>query len=389
LPAWGINTIRLLFTWEAYETIKCSYDNDYIEYYEQVVRWAAERGIYVIVDFHQDAYSRFSLDGCGEGFPEWAVTPEVELKTPDNGEKCASWGTKMIIDLSHHKTWEHFHSDRYGAQTRYLNMVEAVADRMSQHPNVIGYELMNEPWGFDDELHRLFEKIGARIRGRHPNTILFVPPHALVSGGMSDNNIEKPTFCNFVYSPHFYDGSVILFQSWLGTDPTGPLDKLRDKAETWQVPMVLSEFGAPADTSNVEDYMEVQFDWLDKYWISSVQWCYTPGWQEEINDGWNMEDLSIVDGEGRMRANFMPRPYPQKISGTPGEFKRDDNGFIMTWGNNPQAGATEIYIPDNYADDKQMSLTLPDGISGNCALGSQSIRCSINGPGNVILTLSK
>ncbi len=108
LPAWGFNTIRLLFTWEAFEPTRCTFESSYLSYYEQVVQWAQARGIYVMVDFHQDAYSRFSLNGCGEGFPSWAVTPAVGLKTPDNGPACSSWGVMMVFDAMQPEDLEGF-----------------------------------------------------------------------------------------------------------------------------------------------------------------------------------------------------------------------------------------------------------------------------------------
>lgn len=389
LPAWGLNTIRLLFTWEAFEGTRCSHDENYLRYYEQVVEWAQDRGIYVIVDFHQDAFSRYSVDGCGNGFPAWAVTPEVDLKTPDNSEACSSWSLMMIVDPSFHKTWSHFHSNKYGALDRYLDMVEAVAERMSKHANVIGYELINEPWGTDAELFQLFEKIGARIRGRHPNTILFVPPHCLLSGGNLENNIAKPTFGNFAYSPHFYGDDVFTLEVWLGIDWSAAMAGMRTKAETWQVPMVLSEFGASSDVVNIVGYMESQYDWLDKYLISSMQWCYTPTWSSALKDGWNMENMSISDDSGQLKDNFTPRPYPQKIAGTPVRFERSDSGFTLSWNNNPRTGNTEVFLPADYADDKTLNLVLPSGVTGSCDILSQLLVCTVNGSGNVQVTLSE
>ncbi|MBN2160505.1 MAG: cellulase family glycosylhydrolase [Spirochaetes bacterium] len=389
LPGWGINLIRLIFTWEAYEPTRCSYNESYLSYYERATAWARERGIYVIVDFHQDAYSRFSINGCGDGFPPWAVPEEIELITPDNGEACSSWGVQMLVDLSHHQTWADFHRDTYGAKTRYLNMVESVAERMAKHPNVIGYDIINEPWGTDAELHDLYEKIAARIRGRHPDTILFVPPHAIDSSGMSTCTIEKPLFDNFAFSPHYYDGVVLLMKAWLGASPADALNRLRGTAVAWECPMLLGEFGAPAETAGVEGYMEAQFDWLDSYWVSSAQWNYTPGWREDVKDGWNMEDLSITDVSGNTRANFTPRPYPQRIAGTPGEFVRDDNGFTLTWENNPATGFTVVYLPPGYADCRRANLNLPAGANGSCEQVAGYLRCSVSGPGSIRLTFSR
>jgi endoglycosylceramidase len=230
LPGWGINTLRLLFTWEAFEPNRCVYDSAYLQYYEQVVDWANERGLYVIVDFHQDAYSRYSIDGCGEGFPEWAIYSGIDRKEPDNSKACESWGTKMLFDLTHHDTWYHFHADSEGARSRYIFMTRVVAEHMSDHPNVIGYELINEPWGNDDELASFYNEVGAAIREQHPSAILFVPPHALLSSGMGGNNVAKPEFSNFVYSPHFYDPVVIMYKYWLGNDPSTLLNNMSTHA---------------------------------------------------------------------------------------------------------------------------------------------------------------
>ncbi|MBP7738514.1 MAG: cellulase family glycosylhydrolase [Spirochaetes bacterium] len=389
LPGWGFNTIRLLFTWEAFEPTRCSFENSYLDYYEKVVQWARAQNIYVMVDFHQDGYSRYSVSGCGEGFPSWAVTPAVALKTPDNGAACASWGIMMVIDAMHQKTWKDFHLDLYGTRTRYLEMVEAVADKMSQYDNVIGYELINEPWGTDAQLSAFYELVAARIRGRHPSAILFVPPSAIVSSGMVANTMSKPGFGNFSYSPHNYDGFVTLFKSWQGGSPAPALNALRDKAVAWQVPLVLSEFGAPATITNIAGYMEAQYDWLDDHFASAIQWCYTPGWRSDIKDGWNMEDFSIVDDAGQLRASCVPRPYPQKIAGTPGLFTRTDSGFTMTWTHTLSGVATEIFLPEHYADDKTLTYALPSGATGSCSISGQKLSCTVNGTGNVQVELAR
>jgi endoglycosylceramidase len=370
LPGWGINTVRLLFTWEAFEPTRCNYDNSYLNYYEQVVSQAEALGLNVIIDFHQDAFSRYSLGGCGEGFPSWAVHSSIALKTPKNDSSCSGWGANMIFDTSHHATWSEFHKDSEGAKTRYVAMVKAVADRMSTHRNVIGYELINEPWGNDTELYNLYEAAGAAIRDRDPERILFVPPHALVSSGTPNNNIPRQTFNNIVYSPHFYDGSVVTLGVWFGNSPSGSLNKMLNKAKSWNAPMLLGEYGANHTVSNVANYMESLYSWLDANFVSGTQWNYTPGWTSSKKDGWNDENLSIVDGSGNLRTKlFTPRAYPQITAGTPVSFKRNSKGFTYSWNNETAKGQTDIFLPAGYSTGKYINYN-----------GTQaSISCSING----------
>jgi endoglycosylceramidase len=386
LQSRGINTLRLLFNWEAFEPDRCDYDQSYLDYYENIVTAAEARGLYVIVDFHQDAYSRYNIDGCGEGFPGWAVTSAITKKTPDNSAAtCSGWGVKMIFDSDHHTTWSHFHSNREGARDRYVDMVKAVAERMSDHGNVIGYELINEPWGNDTELASLYEAVGAAIRSRHPNTILFVPPHALVSSGTPDNNIAKPTFTNFVYSPHYYDGNVLLLKNWMGGSVATPLNKMLNKANGWSVPMILSEYGAPAETQNASGYMEALNTWLDANFVSGTQWSWTPGWTWQNKDGWNGEDLSIVDDSGALRTQlYLPRPYPQKTAGTPVSFQRTSAGFSYRWQNKTTLGTTSIFLPSGYAAGK--TVTTSSGTS--CSVSGQKLNCQSTQNAEVSVTLA-
>lgn len=373
LPGWGINVVRLLFNWEAFEPEKYQYDNTYLAYYQQLVWWAAERGLYVIVDFHQDAFSRFSIEGCGDGFPYWTIDDLIGRYNPRNDDNCVNWGTSMIFDLDHHLTWNYFHQNKGDVRTRFLSMLESVASSLAGIPNIIGYDIINEPWGDDSELIALFEDAGAVIENAHPGAIFFVSAHALVSG-IGSNTMRKPNLANFAYSPHYYDATIYLSQSWLGINPKSRLDDLREKSVKWKVPMFLGEFGASETTGNGDDYIEGIYQWLDRNFISGAQWNYTPGWTPEKKDGWNGEDFSIVDEKGRLRSMFKPRPYPQKTAGTPVRFSRGEDGFRYSWRNNPSLGSTEFFLPSGYETGKIIKVI--NG-TGNCSITDQRLICNI------------
>jgi len=69
LAAWGFNCVRLLTTWEAVEHAGPGiYDRAYLDYFATICAKAGEHGLYVFVDFHQDAWSRMS---GGDGAPGW------------------------------------------------------------------------------------------------------------------------------------------------------------------------------------------------------------------------------------------------------------------------------------------------------------------------------
>ena len=71
---WGTNIIRLGVTWEAVEKQPGVYDHNYLNKIENLIDRLANKGIYTIIDSHQDLFSR---PLCGEGvptfyFPEWS-----------------------------------------------------------------------------------------------------------------------------------------------------------------------------------------------------------------------------------------------------------------------------------------------------------------------------
>ena len=98
-----------------------------------------------MVDFHQDAYSRYSIGGCGEGFPKWTLPPSVTPATPDNSAACTNWGSRELGD-DMKSAFGAFYADSTGARTRYLAMLGTVAAALADEPGVLGYDLLNEPF---------------------------------------------------------------------------------------------------------------------------------------------------------------------------------------------------------------------------------------------------
>ncbi len=378
LPGWGVNVLRLLFTWEAYEPSPGSYDDAYLAYYQGVVDAAAARGLWVVVDFHQDAFSRASIGGCGEGFPLWAVPPTVTKQTPDNGAGCANWGQRLLGDADLKPTWDAFYADTYGARTRYLAMIARVAAALAGRDNVVGYDLLNEPEGDErTQLGPLYEDAARAIRAASPSAIIFVSPGYLTSGGDA-TNLVRPTFDNFAYSPHYYDPTIFLFQAWQGSDESAAFAEMTGTASAWGVPLFLGEWGATPSTDQLRGYLGAMSAQIDRALASAAEWDYTPAWTPTAKDGWNAEDLSIVDDAGALRANFLVRPYARRIGGTPTMLAVGDetdptkNALQLSWTNDPAAGATEIFAPAAwFGGDEAIEAT-----GAICTRGGDVVTCT-------------
>jgi endoglycosylceramidase len=392
LRDWGLDVARLLFTWEAYEPSAGQYDEAYLDQYLLAVRALRDRGLYVIVDFHQDAFSRHSVGGCGDGFPAWTIPWWLPRAAPRNDASCQSWSTAMIVDLGMHASWNAFHSDFAGVKTRYLAMLHRVATRLAREPGVLGYDMMNEPWGDEaTEIDALYAAAASALRSAHGDCILFVSPHALTSSGTS-TKLPRPRFDNFAFSPHFYDPGVVVLKTYLGGGLYQGWSVMQETASAWGVPLFVGEFGAAPSVGNIESYIQADYERLDDNFISGAQWSYTPGWTASTLDGWNAEDFSIVDDRGTARRNFAPRPYARRIAGAPTSFRvtppTATSALVaeLAWSHDPARGVTEVAIPRR---DTSSLHVVTDGAALTCSRDVGRISCTspVAGAKRVTITM--
>lgn len=362
LPAWGVNTVRLLFNWESFEPEKGRYDGKYLEWYAGLVREAGRRGIGVVIDLHQDAFSRFAMGGCGDGFPRWAVvgTPSI----PDNGAACTDWGGRQLFDPQVRASYEAFYANSQGVRTQYLALWRRLAARFRSESAVIGYDLLNEPTRGDwaSQLLPLYTDAAQMVRSMDNTKIIFVEPVAgrisLGPGLVVAPGMRKPDFENLALAPHFYDLQMLslgrhLFGRWSDFSET-EIDDIENIAQRWNVPVWIGEFGHPRAGENIEaarQYLEGIYGQWNRRFYSALEWSYIPSWTPERRDGWNGEDASVVDGQGRLR-HYRPRPHAVRVSGTPTrmldeltEPARTTASFTLDWDNRPETGETRLFAP--------------------------------------------
>ena len=169
LKAWGLTFLRLVVTWEAVEHAGPGlYDEEYLDYLYEVVRRAGEYGFQLIIDPHQDCWSRLS---GGDGAPGWTfeaagmdVTrfsdtgaalvhaihgdPLPPMIWPANYTKLAS-ATMFSLFFGGNDVAPRTRIDDQPAQDflqgHYLEAMAQVAHRLKGLPQVVGYEAMNEP----------------------------------------------------------------------------------------------------------------------------------------------------------------------------------------------------------------------------------------------------
>ena len=267
LRAFGFNVLRLCLSWSELEASPGVYSSMYIDRVEQIVDWADEQGAYVLLDMHQDLYSR-SLLGEGAGIPPYLI--------PANGSDGApawaiitdgwpSWGLNGIgnINPALFRASTHLYNNTIplgipqgaapgpGLQDHYIGAIAALASRFYNRSAVLGFEIMNEPnptasgiLAFDMG-RTLFDRFYARviqaITGvrdgkatcnttvpvnescaypdlgiRDTRHIFFCEPSALRNqfDFSPEDAVPFTTYANVGYSPHVYTDGVYVFLSF-------------------------------------------------------------------------------------------------------------------------------------------------------------------------------
>jgi len=267
----GLDVIRLPVSWSLLESTPGRVDPVPVERIAQVVRWARQRDVRVVIDLHQDAWSKYvyapagttcppghtAMDG-GDGAPAWAS----EHVTP----ACATGGVREAdpaVQEAAQRFWSDLPApDGVGLQEHYAAVVTALARRFADEPAVAGYELMNEPQpgaapGAMDstELMAFHGKVVDTVVAAVPRfrQLFFVEP-----GGTRNVTAARTyvtpwsaysSYPNVVYAPHVYTGvftaDTVLLQGQAGQLQTPDSDYAAavGDAQALGLPLWVGEFG--------------------------------------------------------------------------------------------------------------------------------------------------
>lgn len=315
----GFNIVRLLVTWKSLEPIP---DFNLVEKQlnalDAFVDALYERGMFVIVDFHQDIAS--DLYG-GDGFPDWALAVDPEHPLPEQpvhpssnwylryADFCPSvanlfdwrWPWKQPLNKSvryseycfwHNRTDNQlWHLTAYPVQSNFLSILSQAANHWNKNPAILGYEPFNEPndvgmtrSDFEENyLTPFYTNAYAAIHVRDTNSFLFLEPrtdwniiptdanesglnivtHAdqihTFLGENAGESFLKPQNTNSataVFSFHFYDPWTVLHSKfWLG-------DCMKNKEKSWP-PMFQTMISAATNRNLIPFLTEfgAQNDW--------------------------------------------------------------------------------------------------------------------------------
>ena len=354
---WGFNAVRLLLFWNVLEAEEGRYNRAYLNRLRLRLDWAHENDLKVILDMHQDLYGpKFA----GDGAPEWA--------THDGGipfESTSPWWLNYVhpaVSTAFSNMW-----NEVWLQQKYQRAWQMIARRLGDHPAVIGYDLMNEPyhgneWLITFEANHLkpfYEGVASAIRTVDPEaTIWFEPVPFPTSSGLPS---YLPAFGddNAVYTPHYYDAFVheglpYHFNRWF---VMLAMSMKAAEAHVHGVPLVLGEWGVLTTSFGWEVYVNDMLDALDIYSSGWIWWAYDKG-----------DDFAILNADGSEGERLQPliRAYPRAVAGHIESFSFNAGTLVfeLEYTNNAAAsGQTEVFLPVDrlYGGEFNLSFSDPNG----------------------------
>lgn len=317
MAAWGLNILRLPMQWSGVEPTRDVFDEAYLQRVDAAIECAEDAGLWVMVDLHQDAYSK----EIGEdGAPLWAIEPPPEqlLEGPLDAEELQRRRFSPEVTAAFESF---FHpEDAFGLQAEFIEMLTHVASRYADHPAVVGFDLFNEPVADTAVLRTFHENAARAVRQAAPSKLVFFEPTG-PRGFLGSEPAVNPPFPveGSVYAPHLYPFVFVSTEEQLlaVTEP-----ELRDtfdnavlEAEAWQTPWVVGEFGGPPYSAREDLYLGLMYKLLDEYFVSATLWL----WKEDSQGSWGLYDHDEERGwsERPAMVELVSRPYAERVAGQP------------------------------------------------------------------------
>lgn len=360
LQAHGFNAVRLGVLFAGVMPKPGMIDQSYLDGVDRVLQLLAARQIYVLLDFHQDAYNeRFS----GEGFPPWAVYDDG-LPFFSTNSFFANYFTPAVA-----RTFDNLYADKNGLWNYYADAWAAVARRWHQQPYLLGYDLINEPSAgsqtascaspagcpqFDPTLQAFEDRSRLAIRAIDTAHLAWFEPQLLSQFPTGKGNFTAVNDPQTGYSWHNYACTgAFLNAAGFPSGPDCPIGEdlvfgnAETQAMTMQAASLLTEFGATDDVVDVARMVQL----ADKHLVGWLYWALKT-WNDPTTTGsGGAQSLFAKDGDlstvklDKIRA--LDRSYPQATAGLPVALSFDPTTAAFNYRFNPAAGCgiTEIHVP--------------------------------------------
>ena len=378
----GLDGVRLAWYWEGLEPAQGRYSATYLGGIAGAEQKFASRGVYVVLDAHQDQYDR--LFGNEPGFPQWSAVTDGQPVAPDPSDP-GYVGWKFPLGYFHASTelaFGHLYANSAvngeGIRTAFGRAWQVVVRRFDRDPMVAGYDLINEPFpgiasrsspyalscagitgcpGFDRQTLEPFQVAVARAirRADRRRTVFFEPtfffntgvpthfappPAAVQPVGLSFHD-QCPTRSAYSLS---HDPAIIV-QGHASCPPVSALVLRHDLHSSGRLggPGLMTEVASTSD-SDVQG-LDCLLEQADQF---QSGWTYGLSWSNPNDELRRLASESAPSGSAPFKQLILARVFPRAVAGVPlrYSFNVRNGRFRMTYLPRRDDGApTIISIP--------------------------------------------
>ena len=406
-----MNVLRLGFHWHMIERTPGQYNMTYINILIDFVDRLNKHNVHVILDMHQDcwsplycgahglpaAYSHgYSSDYDAHGSKAYPIPLLTPQYAPNGGmSNCDDVDKKVFGWASCYATYaigaasQRLYDNDKGVLDRFGDFWKLIANKVKDFPNVIGYELLNEPWLGDaplsfeefiptnhhwdlwfptiadkNNLQKMYIELHNQIRTVDNTSVIFFEPATggnfldafpvgFTQGPGGPEYNDRQALAYHVYCPFIDSKNASSFiQHIIAELTTDACDLLNDAMydvrhhDTKKLGHAgfLTEFGNNG-LGITPEILNFATKKMDEFMHGWTYWYLAPDT--------NMRNSTEIEA--------LARPYPQKIAGTPTSYSYDPakRVFVLEYMpcteipcvNKP----TEIFTSKNYAFSSGMT----------------------------------
>jgi endoglycosylceramidase len=359
----GFDVVRLLVSWSKLEPKPGRIDNRYLRRIHRAVDAARRRGIYTVIDMHQDAWGKYIASPAGvvcpagrepaigwDGAPKWATLT-------DGADTCTAGSRESSEAVL--TAWDSFYANRNGIMDRLVAVWGRIAREFRRDRAVAGYDLLNEPnHGHGDQvraaLGAYYRKAIEAIRAAETGPAAF---HHIVFFETTVYGVGvDPAFTtdeNIVFAPHHYGESI-------GDIPIeGLFEYYRLLAHDFRTAMWIGEYGwfsdPPANAPKLARYATAEDGLItagDAWW----QWRQACGDPHSIGRPGGTPDPVLIHFQrnrcpGDHNLGVVPewacvwRPYPRASPGRLTSLHSACTGDLQLSGRADRPGTIDVWFP--------------------------------------------
>ena len=330
----GFDFVRLAITWSGLEPEEGKFSEPFLQLLDRVVDGYEKAGVYVLIDFHEDGWSK---EVGEDGAPYWAIVPPPPAKL--GGPLWAEGGLQCPCDdLDKRRAstpvltaFTSFFDNKENIQDRFLPAWKLLGARYRDRAGVIGFEAMNEPVAVQmpdghASLDAFHVKAAAALRSVDPGHAYWLEPEVMTRNFTCAAPLRAAPFPddNVVYAPHLYPGlckqlpASVSYADWVA-NLTPTFDSMLTEAASYGGAVVLGEWWTGLGSAADFDVMDAFHALADARNIGLARWYWRGhSGNPACNGSGTSYCFRTLDQKWALTqpgSDHLSRPYPLAVPG--------------------------------------------------------------------------